>query len=82
MGSSKLVQKVRDEYGIGDGDTTPDGQLSVQVANFCLGVCDRSPVVKLDDEYYGHVNADDLTDLVNRAIEGHEAMHASEVNHG
>lgn len=82
MGSNKLVQKMRDDYGVADGDTTADNQLSVQVANFCLGVCDRSPVVKIDDEYHGHVTPDELTDLVNRAIAGHDVMHSSEVKHG
>lgn len=82
MGSSKLVQKMQDEYGVADGDTTADEQMSVQVANFCLGVCDRSPVVKIDDEYHGHVTPESLTDLVNRAIEGKTAMVESEANNG
>lgn len=82
MGSGKLVQKMKDEYGVADGDTTADEQMSVQVANFCLGVCDRSPVVKIDDEYHGHVTPESLTDLVNRAIEGKAAMAESEANNG
>lgn len=82
MGSSKLVQTMKDEYGVADGDTTADEQMSVQVANFCLGVCDRSPVVKIDDEYHGHVTPESLTELVNRAIEGKNAMQESESTHG
>lgn len=81
MGSSKLVQTMKDKYGVADGDTTADDQMSVQVANFCLGVCDRSPVVKIDDEYYGHVTPESLTELVNRAVEGHAAM-KSEASNG
>jgi NADH-quinone oxidoreductase subunit E len=81
-GSQRLVQTLRDEYGVGDGDVTPDEQLSVQVANFCLGVCDRSPVVKIDDHYASHVTPESLTDLVNRAIAGREAMTQSEETHG
>ncbi len=82
MGSNKLVQQMQDTYGVADGDITSDNQLSVQVANFCLGVCDRSPVVKLDDAYYGHVTPESLTELVNRAIAGRDEMEANEVNHG
>lgn len=82
MGSSKLVQTMVDEFGVADGETTADEQLSVQVANFCLGVCDRSPVLKLDDEYYGHVTSESLTELVNRAVSGKAEMETSEAHHG
>jgi len=82
MGSQRLVQTLQDEYGIGDGDTTPDEQLSVQVVNGCLGVCDRSPVVKLDDAYAGPVTPQSLTDLIQRALAGRAAMRAHEETHG
>lgn len=77
LGSQGLVQELRDVYGIGDGDTTPDDQLSVQVVNGCLGVCDRSPVVKLDDDYVGHVTPESLNDLLQRAITGRAAAEAA-----
>ncbi len=82
MGSQKLVQTLQDDYGIEDGETTPDEQLSVHVVNGCLGVCDRSPLVKLDDEYAGHVTPESLNDLIQRAIHGREAMLANEENNG
>ena len=41
MGSQRLVQNLEDVWGIADGDTTADGELTVQVVNGCLGVCDR-----------------------------------------
>ena len=82
MGSNKLVQTMKDTYGVADGETTADDQMSVQVANFCLGVCDRSPVVKIDDEYHGHVTPESLTELVNRAIEGKNSMQENEATHG
>lgn len=82
MGSQKLVQALQDDYGIADGDTTPDDQLSVQVVNGCLGVCDRSPVVKIDDEFVGHVTPESLNALLQRAIAGRQAMLANEETHG
>lgn len=82
LGSQQLVQTLRDEYGIADGETTPDETLSVQVVNGCLGVCDRSPVVKLDDHYAGDVTPESLTELINRAVEGRAAMSVSEESHG
>lgn len=82
MGSAKLVETLVDKFGVADGDTTADNEMSIQVANFCLGVCDRSPVVKIDDVYHGHVTSESLTELVNNAASGKEAMKVDEANHG
>jgi NADH-quinone oxidoreductase subunit E len=82
LGSQKLVQGLQDTYGIVDGDTTSDHQLSVQVVNGCLGVCDRSPVVKIDDAYHGPVTSEQLTDLLSRAIAGRGNHAAEEETHG
>ena len=54
-GSQRLVQELADTYGIGDGDTTADGELTVQVVNGCLGVCDRAPIAKIDDKYFSNL---------------------------
>ena len=53
MGSQRLVQNLEDVWGIDDGGTTADGELTVQVVNGCLGVCDRAPICKLDADFYG-----------------------------
>ena len=65
-GSQPLVQRMQDEFGVKDGDTTGDGNMSVQVVNGCLGVCDRAPVVKIDDTYHGFVDAETLTRACNQ----------------
>ncbi|MGI8644001.1 MAG: NAD(P)H-dependent oxidoreductase subunit E [Thermomicrobiales bacterium] len=68
LGSQQLVQHLDDEYGIGDGGTTADGELTVQVVNGCLGVCDRAPLVKLDDDFYGDLTPEKLTGAIQRAV--------------
>lgn len=82
MGSQQLVHRMQDRYGIEDGETTPDHQMSVQVVNGCLGVCDISPVVKIDDDYHGSVTPESLTDLVDRAVAQFSERKAREVTHG
>ncbi len=66
LGSQQLVQALRDDHGIGDGETTADGELTVQVVNGCLGVCDRAPIVKLDDAYYGDLTPEALNEVIQR----------------
>ncbi len=68
LGSQALVQELGDRYGIADGDTTEDGELTVQVVNGCLGVCDRAPIVKIDDQFYGDLTVDSLNDVIQRVI--------------
>ena len=67
-GSQKLVQDLADNHGIGDGGTTAGGELTVQVVNGCLGVCNQAPVVKLDDDFYGRLTDDSFNALVQRVI--------------
>lgn len=81
-GSQQLVQRMQDDFGVRDGDTTADGNMSVQVVNGCLGVCDRAPVVKIDDTYHGHVDAETLTDLVNRAVAARADITDTGEHHG
>jgi NADH-quinone oxidoreductase subunit E len=67
-GSQRLVQELADRYGISDGETTADGELTVQVVNGCLGVCDRAPIVKIDDKYYGNLTVESFNETIQRVI--------------
>lgn len=65
-GSMRLVQSLKDRHGIGDGGTTADGALTIQVVDGCLGVCDRAPIVKLDDVIHGELTVESLNALLQR----------------
>jgi NADH-quinone oxidoreductase subunit E len=84
MGSQQLVQDLQDTWGISDGETTADGELTVQVVNGCLGVCDRAPLVKLDSDYHGNLTVERLNDALRRAIAagGGWASHGGHGAHG
>jgi NADH-quinone oxidoreductase subunit E len=70
MGSQRLVQNLEDVWGIADGGTTADGELTVQIVNGCLGVCDRAPICKLDAEYFGDLTVESLNTAIRDAIAG------------
>ncbi len=82
MGSQALVQEMQHKFGIDDGETTADLEVSVQVVNGCLGVCDRAPVVKLDDDYFGPVTPEQLTTMLDQAVKGHRMMQEKGVSNG
>jgi NADH:ubiquinone oxidoreductase subunit E len=68
MGSQSLVQELEDRYGVGDGGTTADGELTVQVVNGCLGACDIAPLCKLDADFHGQLTGESLNNVIRNAI--------------
>ncbi|MCC6313971.1 MAG: NAD(P)H-dependent oxidoreductase subunit E [Thermomicrobiales bacterium] len=67
-GSQRLVQELKDRWGIEDGETTADGELTVQVVNGCLGVCDRAPYCVLDGHSVGELTVESLNETLQRVI--------------
>ena len=67
---SGLIQNLEDVWGIADGDTTADGELTVQVVNGCLGVCDKAPICKLDADFFGDLTPEKLNQAIRGAIAG------------
>lgn len=69
-GSQHLIGELRDRYGISDGETTPDGELTVQVVNGCLGVCDLAPVVQFDHhDYHGKLDVGKFNEAIAAVIQ-------------
>lgn len=66
VGSSRLVDHVRDRYGMELGETRGDGALTVDQV-FCLGNCALGPTVQVGARLHGRVDAAKLTDLIDSA---------------
>jgi formate dehydrogenase subunit gamma len=63
MGSEQLEKDIKAKLGIDYHETTKDGAITL-LPIYCLGNCACSPAVMLDDEVYGRVNVDLVTELV------------------
>ena len=58
VNSSELIlQTIRDELGIDDGQTTADGLFSLKCVA-CLGCCSLSPVMMVNEDTYGSLTPD------------------------
>ena len=57
MGAGPLARHVKKERGIDCGQTTSDGQFTLDPV-YCLGNCACSPAMTVDDEIYGRVSAE------------------------
>lgn len=68
-GASTLIEGIARELGIGPGETTPDGQFSLETVN-CLGSCALAPVMVIDDVYYGKVTLERLKEILSEVRKG------------
>ena len=58
VNSSELIlQTIKDELGIDDGQTTEDGLFSLKCVA-CLGCCSLSPVMMTNEDTYGSLTPD------------------------
>ena len=63
MGSRELEDHVKKALGIGYGETTPDGFISLEPV-YCLGNCASSPSVRINDDVYARVDKNRFDSLV------------------
>jgi formate dehydrogenase subunit gamma len=66
MGSDALAADVSTNLGIANGETTPDGRVTLQEV-FCLGNCALSPAMMLDGKVYGRASAERVKQLLSVA---------------
>jgi len=62
-GALNLVSAVKRDMGIEPGETTADGEFSLETVN-CLGACAIAPVLVVDKTYYGKVTPEKLPQIL------------------
>lgn len=50
-GCNEIIDTFKKKCGIGPDETTPDGKLTLKLAE-CLGGCAQAPVMDIDGQYY------------------------------
>lgn len=63
-GSRKVLEELERKLGIKAGDTTPDGEYSLETVN-CVGACALGPVVIKNEKYNGQMTALKVESLFN-----------------
>lgn len=75
-GTSRLVKAVKDEFGIGPGETTPDGELTLELV-YCMGSCALAPVAVLDGEVMGRLEPDKFIRRLKKGLATPETEEAT-----
>ena len=63
-GADRLVERLEQELGIQFGETTSDGQFSLEESR-CLGTCGLAPVLMINGQVHGKVTPDQIPQLLN-----------------
>lgn len=72
VNSSELIlQTIKDELNIEDGQTTEDGLFSLKCVA-CLGCCSLSPVMMINDDTYGSLTPDKTKKILKELREAAE----------
>ncbi len=62
-GTPQLLEKAKQVLGIEIGQTTKDGQITLEICR-CVGACSQAPVVVTDEELHGRMRPNKLPQLV------------------
>jgi NADH-quinone oxidoreductase subunit E len=62
-GAAGLLGELRNQLGVGEGQTTPDREFQVDVVR-CIGCCGMAPAVVVDGKTHGRLKPIDVAGLI------------------
>ncbi len=75
QGSPRVAEEVLTQLDVEPGETTGDGAFTVETVN-CVGACALAPVVIIDGQYYDHMTAARLQNLLRTVRQQDEEVAA------
>ncbi len=64
-GAEKIAEAVENKLGIQTGETTEDGQFTLERVA-CLGCCSLAPVMMVDDTAHGNLTREKTKEIIDR----------------
>lgn len=69
LGAQELIQFVEEKLGIKVGETTEDGQFSLDAVE-CLGACEIAPMAQINRDYIGPLTKEKLGQVLAKYYVG------------
>jgi NADH:ubiquinone oxidoreductase subunit E len=69
-GTPQLIEKAKQLLNIDIGQTTPDGNITLEVCR-CVGACSQAPVVVVDEDLNGRIRPNKLPQVLRKCQETH-----------
>ena len=63
MGGEKALEYLKKKTGIENGQTTPDGKISLEEAE-CLCACEMAPMMQVDGKYVGPLDEKKINEIL------------------
>ena len=67
-GMDQLIEKAKQILGVGPGQTTKDGNITLEICR-CVGACSQAPVVVVDETLYGRARPNKFPQIVRACQE-------------
>ncbi len=64
-GASAIMDKIKEKIGIDVDECTEDGEFSLE-ATRCIGACGLAPVMTVNDDVYGKLEAEDVEEILEK----------------
>ena len=64
-GAAKILESLSEQLGIGAEECTEDGKFSLSACR-CIGACGLAPVMTVNDEVYGRLEAKDVAGILGQ----------------
>jgi NADH-quinone oxidoreductase subunit E len=65
VGGREVWQALREVLHLKKGETSPDGRWTLTITS-CLGVCGVGPVLLVDNDIYGNVRPEQVSEILAR----------------
>lgn len=62
-GTPQLIEKAKQVLGIDVGETTKDGQITLEICR-CVGACSQAPVIVTDEDSHGRVRPNKVPQII------------------
>jgi NADH-quinone oxidoreductase subunit F len=66
-GAGELMDRIQESLGIGPGETTPDGEVTLTEVE-CLCACEMSPMGQLDERFVGPLEGTSVDSILQDAL--------------
>jgi len=67
--SESILKTLEQKLGIHPGETTPDNLFTLEYSA-CLGACDHSPVIRINEKTYTDLTPDKIKAILSECREG------------
>lgn len=62
--NQSVITEIQKQLGIKPGETTEDGEFSLQLTN-CIGACDKAPAMMINDTVYSELTSAKISEILS-----------------